>query len=144
MPRPFRLAVPLSPVGGETMASFLRRLADANRTTLDALLGIVHPWFSIRNQWHDDRWRHGKLAPGRARPQSPSRSLRINRLALKKALPAFGENREQLTRAVTACRLCSAAQRIQQPVPAHLPPAASLPPARHLAVRARNTAVQRP
>jgi hypothetical protein len=43
MPRPFRLAVPLSPVGGETMASFLRRLADANRTTLDALLGIRAP-----------------------------------------------------------------------------------------------------
>ena len=72
VPRPFRLAAPLSPVGGETLASFLRRLADANRTTLDALLGILHPWFSIRNQWHDDRWQHEKLAPWPARPQSPS------------------------------------------------------------------------
>ena len=122
MPRPFRLAVPLSPVGGETMASFLRRLADANRTTLDALLGIIHPWFSIRNQWHDDRWQHDKLAPwaGEA-AESLAAACGSTALALKKALPAFGENREQPARAVTACRLCSAAQRIQQPVPAHLP-----------------------
>ena len=63
VPRPFRLAAPLSPVGGETLASFLRRLADANRTTLDALLGILHPWFTIRNQWHDDRWQHDQLSP---------------------------------------------------------------------------------
>ena len=122
MPRPFRLAVPLSPVGGETMASFLRRLADANRTTLDALLGILHPWFSIRNQWHDDRWQHDKLAPwaGEA-AESLAAACGSTALALKKALPAFGENREQPARAVTACRLCSAAQRIPQPVPAHLP-----------------------
>ena len=122
MPRPFRLAVPLSPVGGETMASFLRRLADANRTTLDALLGIVHPWFSIKNQWHDDRWQHDKLAPwaGEA-AESLAAACGSTALALKKALPASGGNREQPARAVTACRLCSAAQRIQQPVPAHLP-----------------------
>ena len=122
MPRPFRLPVPLSPLGGETLASFLGRLADANRTTLDALSGSLHPWFSLRNQWHDDRWQHEKLTPwaGQAAESLAAASGSTAR-ALRKALPAFGENPEQPARAVTACRLCSAAQRIHQPVPAHLP-----------------------
>ena len=55
--------MPPAPVAGETLASFLRRLAAVNRTTLDALLGILPPWFSIKNQWHDDRWQHAKLTP---------------------------------------------------------------------------------
>ena len=122
VPRPFRLAAPLSPVGGETMASFLRRLADANRTTLDALLGILHPWFSIRNQWHDDRWQHDKLAPSPARPQSPSPQPADQPPSRsRKRCPLSGRTGNSRARAVTACRLCSAAQRIHQPVPAHLP-----------------------
>ena len=40
---------------------------------------------------------------------------------IKNALPAFGETRGQPARAVTACRLCTAARRIRQPVPVHLP-----------------------
>ena len=41
--------------------------------------------------------------------------------AVKNALPAFGGTRGQPVRAVTACRLCTAARRISQPVPVHLP-----------------------
>ena len=41
--------------------------------------------------------------------------------AIKNALPAFGGSRGQPARAVTACRLCTAARRISQPVPVHLP-----------------------
>jgi hypothetical protein len=121
-PQPSPLAVPLSPVGGETLASFLGRLADANRITVDTLLGILHPWFSIRNQWHDDRWQHEKLASWADEAAAClAAACGSTALALKNALPSFGGNQEQPTRAVTACRLCTAARRIQQPVPAHLP-----------------------
>ena len=41
--------------------------------------------------------------------------------AVKNALPAFGGTRGQPVRAITACRLCTAARRISQPVPVHLP-----------------------
>jgi hypothetical protein len=41
--------------------------------------------------------------------------------AVKNALPAFGGTCGQPVRAVTACRLCTAARRISQPVPVHLP-----------------------
>ena len=41
--------------------------------------------------------------------------------AIKNALPAFGGKSGQPVRAVTACRLCTAARRISQPVLVHLP-----------------------
>jgi hypothetical protein len=41
--------------------------------------------------------------------------------AIKAALPAFGATSSQPVRAVTACRLCTAARRVSQPVPVHLP-----------------------
>jgi hypothetical protein len=41
--------------------------------------------------------------------------------ATKNAPPAFGGSRGRPVRAVTACRLCTAARRISQPVPVHLP-----------------------
>ena len=40
---------------------------------------------------------------------------------IKNALPAFGGKRGHPVRAVTARRLCTAARRIRQPVPVHLP-----------------------
>jgi len=41
--------------------------------------------------------------------------------AVKNALPAFGGMHGRPARAVIACRLCTSARRIQQPVPVHLP-----------------------
>ena len=41
--------------------------------------------------------------------------------AIKNALPAFGGSHGRPVRAVTACRRCTAARRISQPVPVHLP-----------------------
>ena len=121
-PRPFPLAVPLSPVSGETLASFLGRLAGANRTDHATLLGILPPWFTIRSQWHDDRWQHEKLAPwAREAAECLAAACGSTPLALRKALPSFGEDRERPARAVTACRLCTAALRIPRPVPVHLP-----------------------
>jgi hypothetical protein len=121
-PQPFPLPVPGSPVNGETLASFLSRLATANRTSLDALLDILPSWFRIKTRWHDDRWQHEQLT---AWADAAAACLAVvsgsTITAVKNALPAFGEKRGQPVRAVTACRLCTTALRIQQPVPVHLP-----------------------
>jgi hypothetical protein len=121
-PQPFPLPVPGSPVNGETLASFLGRLAAANRTSLDALLDILPSWFRIKIRWHDDRWQHEQLT---AWADDAAACLAVvsgsATAGIKNALPAFGGKRGQPVRAVTACRLCTAALRIQQPVPVHLP-----------------------
>lgn len=121
-PQPFPLPVPAAPVTGETLASFLGRLAAVNRTSPDDLLEILPSWFRVKIRWHDDRWQHDQLAP---RASDAAARLAVisgsTSAAIRNALPAFGGSSGQPARAVTACRLCTAARRIQQPVPVHLP-----------------------
>ena len=121
-PQPFPLPVPGSPVNGETLASFLGRLATANRTSPGALLAILPSWFRIKTRWHDDRWQHEQLT---AQADDAAGCLAVvsgsTTAGIKNALPAFGARRAQPVRAVTACRLCTAALRIPTPVPVHLP-----------------------
>jgi hypothetical protein len=121
-PWPAPLPVPAAPVAGEALASFLGRLAAANRTTPGVLLDILPPWFRVKARWHNDRWLPSSLMPwaddAAARLAVISGSATA---AVKNALPAFGGTRGQPVRAVTACRLCTAAHRISQPVPVHLP-----------------------
>ena len=86
-PQPSPLPVPAAPVNGETLASFLGRLAAVNRTSPDALLDVLPPWFRIKTRWHDDRWQHDQLSPwaddaaarfavisGSAQPPLPSKT----------------------------------------------------------------------
>jgi hypothetical protein len=121
-PQPSPLPVPAAPVAGETLASFLGRLAAVNRTTPEALLGILPPWFRIKARWHDDRWQPGQLTP-----RADDAAIRLAVIsgttaqAVRNALPAFGSLSSRPARAVTACHRCAAARRIQQPVPVHLP-----------------------
>jgi hypothetical protein len=121
-PWPAPLPVPAAPVAGEALASFLGRLAAANRTTPEALLDILPPWFRVKARWHNDRWLPSSLMPwaddAAARLAVISGSTAA---AVKNALPAFGGSRGKPVRAVIACRLCTAARRISQPVPVHLP-----------------------
>jgi hypothetical protein len=121
-PWPAPLPVPVAPVAGETLASFLGRLAAANRTTPEAVLDILPPWFRVKARWHNDRWLPSSLMPWA--DDAAARLAMISgssTAAVTNALPAFGGTRGQPVRAVTACRLCTAARRITQPVPVHLP-----------------------
>ena len=121
-PQPSPLPVPVAPVAGEGLASYLGRLATANRTTPRPLLDILPPWFRVKARWHDDRWQPSHLMPW---ADDAAEKLAVisgsASTAMKAALPAFGGSRGQPVRAVTACRLCTAARRISQPVPVHLP-----------------------
>lgn len=121
-PQPFPLPKPAAPVAGETLTSFLGRLAAVNRTSSDALLDILPHWFRVKARWHDDRWQPARLIPwagdAAARLAVISGSTAA---AIKAALPAFGGKRGRPLRAAAACRLCTAARGIQQPVPVHLP-----------------------
>lgn len=121
-PQPPPLPIPAAPVTGETLASFLGRLAAANRTSPGTLLALLPPWFRVRARWHDDRWQHDKITPwaddAAASLAVPSGSAAA---AVKNALPAFGRDSDQPARAVTACRPCAAARHISQPAPVRLP-----------------------
>jgi hypothetical protein len=121
-PQPAPLPVPAAPVAGETLASFLSRLAAVNRTTREALLDVLPPWFRVKTRWHDDRWQPPSLV---SRADDAAARLAVisgsTTAAIKAALPAFGGKRGRPLRAVIACRLCTAARGIQQPVPVHLP-----------------------
>jgi TniQ len=122
-PRPSPLPVPAGPLAGETLASFLGRLATSNRATTADLLKILPPWFRIKIRWHDDRWQHDRLSPWA--DDAAERLARISgstATAIKNALPAFGRlHAGQPVRAAYACRNCAAARGIMQPVPVHLP-----------------------
>lgn len=121
-PWPAPLPVPAAPLAGEALASFLGRLAAANRTTPEALLDILPPWFRVKARWHNDRWLPSSLM--RWADDAAARLAVISgstAAAVKNALPAFGGTRGQPVRAVAACRLCTAARRISHPVPVHLP-----------------------
>ena len=121
-PQPFPLPVPATPVAGETLASFLGRLAAVNRTSPDTLLELLPPWFRVKTRWHDDRWQPGQLM--RRADDAAARLAVISGTtapAIGNALPAFGSLSGRPARAITACRRCTAARRIQEPVPVHLP-----------------------
>lgn len=142
---PAPLPVPAAPLAGEALASFLGRLAAANRTTPGVLLDILPPWFRVKARWHNDRWLPSSLTPwaddAAARLAVISGSTAA---AVKNALPAFGGTRGQPVRGrhrMPPLRGSPPDQPACPGPPARPPP--GLPQARHLAVRAGNTAVQR-
>jgi len=119
---PGPLPIPASPVTGETLVSYLGRLAAANHLTTSDLLVILPAWFRTKISSHDDRGQHHMLAPAAA---GALRRLAIATgmapTALARALPAFGGGPPDPVRATTACRRCAATRGIHQPVPVHVP-----------------------
>ena len=144
-PQPFPLPKPAAPVAGETLTSFLGRLADANRTSPEALLDILHHWFRVKARWHDDRWQPASPhSLGRRRRREARRHQRLN----------HGSHQERAPRLRRGARPASPGRYRMPPLhrspphpaagprpPSRPPP--GLPQARDLAFRAGNTAVQR-
>lgn len=121
-PQPSPLPRRAAPVPGETLTSFLGRLAAVNLTSTGDLLAILPPWYRVKARWHDDRWQHASIVP--FADDAAARLAILSRSApavITHALPAFGLDAGEPVRAITACRLCTAARGIKHPVPVHLP-----------------------
>ena len=132
-PQPFPLPKPAAPVAGETLTSFLGRLAAVNRTSSDALLDILPHWFRVKARWHDDRWQPAHLTPWAGDAAARLAVISGSTAAAIKASPG-------------RCRMPALHRSPRHPAagpgPSSRSPAA-LHQARDLASRAGNTAVQR-
>jgi hypothetical protein len=110
------------PVTGETLASYLGRLATANHITTVDLLVILPPWFRTKICNHDDRGQHHMLVPAATDAlQQLAVITGMPPASLARALPALGGGPPDPVRATTACRRCAAARGVRQPVPVHQP-----------------------
>ncbi|MEU4234847.1 TniQ family protein [Nonomuraea sp. NPDC026600] len=114
---------PVVPITGETLISYLTRLALANHLTLTEVLTVLPSWFATKVSNRDDRAQHHMLIPATAGALHALAHLtRTTPVGLTHALPAFGiTDTYGLVRATTACHRCTARRGIHQPVPVHLP-----------------------
>jgi hypothetical protein len=116
---------PTAPITGETLASFLTRLAQANQLTLPEVIASLPPWFTTKINNRDDRAQHHMLNPATAQAlRALSRLASTTPAGLARALPAFGAtDTHGPLRATTACPRCAARHGIHQPepIPVHLP-----------------------
>ncbi|PJM97891.1 hypothetical protein CG740_38535 [Streptomyces sp. CB01201] len=109
------------PVAGETLNSYLARVAQANHLTVTEVLAVLPTWFSTKTNNLDDRAQHHMLAPAATQAlHELARLTSTTATGLAHALPAFGTD-ESPVRATTACHRCTARLGIRQPVPVHLP-----------------------
>lgn len=117
------LPIRVAPLAGETVVSYLTRLAAANHIPVTLILALLSSWFTARTVTHDD-------LSGAARVESADVE-RLTALAglstttLLHALPAFGFGHRSHpgrppVRATYACRRC-ARHGHTDPVPVHLP-----------------------
>lgn len=113
---------PVTPIAGETLVSYLTRLAHANHLTVTEVLAVLPSWFSTKINNGDDRAQHHMLAPTTGEALRALAHLTSTTTAsLAHALPAFGGTNTSPTRATTACHRCAARRGIHQAVPVHLP-----------------------
>ncbi|MEU1439556.1 TniQ family protein [Streptomyces sp. NPDC005786] len=111
----------VAPVTGETLNSYLARIAQANHLTVTEVLAVLPAWFSTKTNNLDDRAQHHMLAPAATQAlHELARLTSTTPAGLAHALPAFGTD-ESPVRATTACHRCSARLGIREPVPVHLP-----------------------
>jgi len=115
---PFRVA----PLAGETISSYLARLAAASHLPLTGITGCLPPWFASRATACDDLNSTSLPRPGDAARLAALTG--ITEKALRHALPAlnlaFGDPRPPL-RAARACQRCAARHGQHGPVPVHYP-----------------------
>ena len=116
------LPVRAAPLTGETISSYLARVAAACHLPLRAVTDVLPPWFAVRAAACDDIARPGPLQPGGARCLTMLTG--ISETALRHALPALAGHRDDgrpPLRSATACRRCAARRGQREPVPVHLP-----------------------
>jgi len=121
-PRTAVLPVRVAPLAGETIASYLARVAAACHLPLRAVTGVLPPWFAVRAAACDDIAKPGLLQPGDARRLAMLAG--IPETALRHALPALAGHRDDgrpPLRSAAACRCCAARRGQHEPVPIHLP-----------------------
>ena len=116
------LPVRVAPLAGETIASYLARVAAACHLPLRAVTDVLPPWFAAQAAACDDIAKPGLLQPADARCLAMLTG--ITETALRHALPALAGHRDDgrpPLRATAACRRCAARHGQHEPVPVHLP-----------------------
>ncbi len=113
----------VTPVTGETLISYLTRLATANHLTTSEVLAVLPTWLTTKINNPDERAQHHMLAPATTDAlHALARLTGTSPAGLARALPAFGtSDTHGPVRATTACHRCTARRGILQPVPVHLP-----------------------
>jgi hypothetical protein len=121
-PRTAVLPVRVAPLAGETIASYLARVAAACHLPLTAVTDVLPSWIAARASACDDIAKPGLLQPGDARCLAMLTG--ITETALRNALPALAGHRDDgrpPLRTAAACRRCAARHGQHEPVPVHLP-----------------------
>ena len=113
----------VSPVSGETLTSYLARLATANHLTVSEILTVLPTWFTTKANNPDERSQHHMLAPATTEALHALAHLtRTDHAGLARALPAFGSTGTRgPIRVAAACPRCAARRDIHQTVPISLP-----------------------
>ncbi len=120
--RPQSLPICVAPIAGETIASYLERLAAANHLPVCLVLAHLPSWFTARTVTHDDLAGAARAVTADTEHLAALTGLRT--ATLLRALPAFGfgaQQRRPLVRATYACRRCAATRGHTDPVPVHQP-----------------------
>ena len=120
--RPELLPVRAAVLTGETISSYLARVAAANHLPLSAITDVLPPWFAVQAAACDDIAKPGLLQPGDT--WCLAAFTGITETALRHALPALAGQRDDgrpPVRAAVACRRCAARHGQHDPVPVHLP-----------------------
>jgi hypothetical protein len=113
----------ITPVNGETLISYLNRLATANHLTTGEALAVLPAWFTTKTSNPDERAQHHMLAPATADALHALAHLTgASPIGLAHALPAFGTTGTHgPIRVTTACHRCVARHGVLEPIPVHLP-----------------------
>jgi hypothetical protein len=115
-----QLPVPVRPLAGEMLASYLGRLAAASHLPVTTLMSALPAWLIWRYASH-------RLLPRGAVP-APEAAESLHQLtvltgmpaaSIARTLPVFGGGPRGPARAITACRRCAAVRGVAQPVPVH-------------------------
>ncbi len=120
---PPQLPVRVPPITGETISSYLSRLAAASHLPDRNITSRLPAWFAARAAACDDLTTASLLRPGDAAHLAALTG--ISESDLRHALPALSMTRGSSHRpailATIACRRCAARHGQQDPVPVHLP-----------------------